>query len=256
MTLTDEQTTGEIQPADEQTTERPEWLPPKFKTPEDLAKSYTELEKKLGAPKDDISIERDAPTEAVPETEDALNNAGIAFEDVYAAVATDGKPTEKQYKALAKQGLSANAVDRMVRAEVAIRTSIAGTVTSAVGGEEQYAELQQWAASEESGLSDAELDRFNAAVVGPQATPESAKEQVEYLLWKRERAGGAAPAPEPEKPGLITGRPAAGGVGGFGSFEEKRQAAVDVQKGKMPVAEYNRRFALTSPDYLKPPRRP
>jgi hypothetical protein len=33
--------------------ERPEWLPEKFKTMEDAAKSYTELEKKLGsAPKD------------------------------------------------------------------------------------------------------------------------------------------------------------------------------------------------------------
>ena len=27
--------------------ERPEWLPEKFKTPEDMAKSYTELERKM-----------------------------------------------------------------------------------------------------------------------------------------------------------------------------------------------------------------
>ena len=29
--------------------DRPDWLPEKFKTPEDLAKSYGELEKKLGS---------------------------------------------------------------------------------------------------------------------------------------------------------------------------------------------------------------
>jgi len=33
---------------------RPEWLPEKFKTPEDLAKSYNELQSKLGAKDDDI----------------------------------------------------------------------------------------------------------------------------------------------------------------------------------------------------------
>ena len=33
---------------------RPEWLPEKFKTPEDLAKSYTELQSKLGAKDEEI----------------------------------------------------------------------------------------------------------------------------------------------------------------------------------------------------------
>ena len=37
-------------PQDNQPSERPEWLPEKFKTPEDLAKSYSELEKKLSSP--------------------------------------------------------------------------------------------------------------------------------------------------------------------------------------------------------------
>jgi len=34
--------------------ERPEWLPEKFKSPEDLAKSYTELQSKLGSKEEDI----------------------------------------------------------------------------------------------------------------------------------------------------------------------------------------------------------
>jgi len=34
--------------------ERPEWLPEKFKTPEDLAKSYSELQSKLGSKDEDI----------------------------------------------------------------------------------------------------------------------------------------------------------------------------------------------------------
>lgn len=34
--------------------QRPEWLPEKYKTPEDLAKAYKELESKIGAKEDDI----------------------------------------------------------------------------------------------------------------------------------------------------------------------------------------------------------
>lgn len=34
--------------------DRPEWLPEKFKTPEDLAKSYSELSQKLGSKEEDI----------------------------------------------------------------------------------------------------------------------------------------------------------------------------------------------------------
>ena len=40
--------------------ERPEWLPEKFNDPSELAKSYTELESKLGAKRDDIIKEHDA----------------------------------------------------------------------------------------------------------------------------------------------------------------------------------------------------
>lgn len=48
MTLTDiENAISEKEGKEEQPAERPEWLPEKFKTPEDLAKSYSELEKTL-----------------------------------------------------------------------------------------------------------------------------------------------------------------------------------------------------------------
>lgn len=37
-----------------QPTDRPEWLPEKYKSPEDLAKAYKELESKLGTKEDDL----------------------------------------------------------------------------------------------------------------------------------------------------------------------------------------------------------
>ena len=40
--------------------ERPEWLPEKFNDPAELAKSYSELDSKLGAKREDIIKEHDA----------------------------------------------------------------------------------------------------------------------------------------------------------------------------------------------------
>ena len=48
ITITQPETGPEApqEEAQDNQSERPEWLPEKFKTPEDLAKSYSELEKK------------------------------------------------------------------------------------------------------------------------------------------------------------------------------------------------------------------
>jgi len=55
------QTETLIQSAPEETApERPEWLPEKFNDPAELAKSYNELESKLGAKRDDIIKEHNA----------------------------------------------------------------------------------------------------------------------------------------------------------------------------------------------------
>ena len=35
--------------------DRPEWLPEKFKSAEDMAQAYSELEKKLGQPKEEAT---------------------------------------------------------------------------------------------------------------------------------------------------------------------------------------------------------
>ena len=206
-----EQTTGDTQPA-----ERPSWLPEKFKSPEDLAKSYTELEKKLGKPREDVSIEREPPTTSDPkEVDEVLDSAGLSFDDLEVAVAKNGKPLEKHYAALAKAGMSRSAVDRLVRAEVIMRDATARAAIEAAGGEEQINALREWAASKESGITDAEIDAFNKAV-GRGGSPDLAKTQVEFLLWKAEKSGVSFTG-ESKPPSLVTGSPASGGSGGFKS---------------------------------------
>jgi hypothetical protein len=221
--------------------ERPAWLPEKFKTPEDLAKSYTELEKKLGKPREEVSIERPAPTESVLEVDDALAAAGLTLEDIEEAVRKHGKPLEKHYAALAKVKMPRSAVDRMVRAEVILRDATTRSAIEAAGGEEQIHALREWAGSKESGITDAEIKAFNDAV-GRAGSPEAAKAQVEYLMWKAEKSGVAITT---KAPSLVSGSPATGAAGGFKSFSEYGAASMAMYEGRMTKEEFDRRDRAT-----------
>ena len=57
-----------------ETPSKPEWLPEKYNTPEDLAKGYKELEAKLGAKEEDIrnAIIEEIQTEAFSESAQKL----------------------------------------------------------------------------------------------------------------------------------------------------------------------------------------
>ena len=54
-------------PAEAPTDSRPEWLPEKFKTPEDLVTSYSNLESKLGTSQEEIkaNLLQELETEAL-----------------------------------------------------------------------------------------------------------------------------------------------------------------------------------------------
>ena len=52
--VTEEAATEETSQQEEQISERPEWLPEKFNTPEDMAKSYTSLSTKLGEKEEEV----------------------------------------------------------------------------------------------------------------------------------------------------------------------------------------------------------
>ena len=71
---------------DNQASERPDWLPEKFNSPEDLAKSYTELEKKLSAPKE-TPADNEATTD---ETSTDDNESTIPNFDKFSQVFADG----------------------------------------------------------------------------------------------------------------------------------------------------------------------
>ena len=100
--IKEEETTSE-KPIDE-STERPEWLPEKFNTPEDMAKAYGELENKLGQPTENKTEETPTPEPKAEETleiaEKAVSNAGLDMSALQSEYSESGTLKDTSYEAL------------------------------------------------------------------------------------------------------------------------------------------------------------
>lgn len=146
---------GQSTPAQAQTAERPAWLPEKFATPEDLAKSYAELEKKVGQ-------SQSAPAPANEQQVQATLQAnGLDMAAFNAEFNKNGKLSEESYAKLAAAGLNRAFVDDFIRGQEAIAQQEINAVFAAVGGEAEFKKVQTWA---RANLSPQELADFNKVV--------------------------------------------------------------------------------------------
>ena len=170
-------------PQDNQPSERPEWLPEKFKTPEDLAKSYSELEKKLSSPAEE-KPEEQAPAEEIPQVE--FNKFAEEFSQ-------KGELSTDSFSELEKMGYPKEMVETYIKGMQASEAADSNAVMQVAGGEDGYKELTDWA---RDNMEARELELYNQ-MVG--TGTDNAKMAVEWLMSKREVAGGI-------EPNLLSGR--------------------------------------------------
>lgn len=140
----------EAAPASESqpSSDRPQWLPEKFKSAEDLAAAYAALEKKLGQP------DAKAESSTAPSMETALNT----YADEYSRT---GALSDKSYGELAKLGMPKKVVDAYIAGQQAIGAKLQTEVHSVSGGADNYREMVNWAASN---MSKAEIAAYNASI--------------------------------------------------------------------------------------------
>lgn len=169
----------EANPPAESSEDRPEWLPEKFKSAEDLAKAYSELEKKLGSkstpdipPKeaaqapaeaqdgDSAKAEgNDAPNESA--AREASEKAGLNFDELSSKYWERGDLEEADYTALEKAGIPKNIVQSYIKGQEALLDATRQSVFKTVGGEESYNSMTSWAADN---LDQEEINAYNKAV--------------------------------------------------------------------------------------------
>ena len=212
----------------------------KFKSVEDLANSYKELEGKLG------SIEQTQETEEVETSEQTeqqefdaqdyygeglasvLEEVGIDPQEISQRFVDNDSISDDDYSKLEDAGFSKQVVDtyldglRGVGAADAdeIPADIIKGIKDSVGGDETYGQMQSWA---EQNLSDEEGVAFNNLMdTGDAATIQLA---VEGLYSRYSKSMGV-------EPNLYTGRPAASGPTPYRSTAEVVTAMSDPRYGK------------------------
>lgn len=204
-------------------TSKPEGLPEKFNSVEDLAKSYSELEKKLGESKPE---ETPQPKQEEPKTEDleiankAAESAGLNVQDLQAEFDNSGELKAESYEALDKAGIPKEYVDQFIAGQLAMRENLVSDVKGVAGGEDTYAEMMQWASNN---LSESEKNAYNNAVNNTDV--EAIKLAVVGLKARYESANGIEPT-------LTKGKASPSTEGGFRSWAEVTEAMADARYQK------------------------
>lgn len=154
--------TPEEDAPEETEAERPSWLPEKFKTVEDMAKAYGELESKIGkppAPKGETP--EDTPEASTDDAKEALASKGLDLSEFSNEFSNKGELSTDSYDRLDKAGYDRNLVDQFIEGQKARATQFETNLKSEIGGDDKYSELMQWA---KGSLSASEVEAYNTAV--------------------------------------------------------------------------------------------
>jgi len=228
---------------EEQTQEdRPDWLPEKFKSAEDMANAYGELEKKLGQPAPE---EQQAEEEEPQQTEETENEndkpeAGNYNEAVVEAsqefFQNDGQLSEETYKKLEEVGLPRDLVDSYAAGQQALLQSEEAQIKGVAGGD--YDQMAEWANEH---LPSEEVDAFDEAVTS--GSVQQAKLAVQGLYARYQNATGSRPKT------LVQGAVSGSSTMPFKSMQELARAQSDPRYRSGDKAyhqEIDRRLAVSN----------
>ena len=212
-------TISEEQAGEEQEVERPEWLPEKFKSPEDMAQAYSELEKKMGqGTTEEQTAETTEDNEGDVQDDKPDDNENADYNDVVVDASkeffeNDGQLSEETYEKLAKAGLPKELVDSYAAGQQALLQSEEGEIKSVANG--QFDAMAEWA---NDNLGQEEIDAFDDIVTT--GTKEQAKFAVKSLYDRYTQANGSSPR-------LVQGAVTGGSTMPFKSMQELARAQSD-----------------------------
>ena len=203
------------QSSDQQT--RPNWLPEKFKSAEELAKAYGELEKKMSAPQ-----QEEQPVESVEENTEPEEVQQL--DKYYDEFIENNQLSEKSYEELDAMGLSKDLVDGYIAGQKALADNDVSEVQKVVGGQDNYAQLLDWSAKN---LSPQEKDAFNDTI--DNGSTEQVKIAVLGLMSK------AGMSPNSNQQNLFEGDVNVTNTDTFGSVAQVTEAMNDPRYAKDPA---------------------
>ena len=141
--------------------DRPEWLPEKFNSVEDMASAYESLEQKLGSQDNEEEYEEELEDGELEEIVEGLEEEGIDFDSLSQEFSELGGLTEDSYDSLLEAGIPRTMVDQFIEGQMAVATQMQQEAFSQVGGQQAYEDMTSWASDN---LPEASIDAFNDAV--------------------------------------------------------------------------------------------
>lgn len=206
--------TGSEAPEEEVVQERPEWLPEKFKSPEDMAKAYGELEKQFTKSRQEETPVEETESTPTEEAKEAVESVGLNFESMSEEYMENGELSSDTYAELESKGIPKNIVDAYIQGQQSIANNVKGDIFNSVGGEENYTQMTEWAADN---MNQAEKDAFNLAVNSGDMA--QAKLAVEALNARYKNMVGV-------EPNLVGGRPSES----VDTYQSWAQVTTDMKK--------------------------
>ena len=211
------------------TQSKPEGLPEKFNSVDELVKSYSELEKKLGEQSQPTEKSVDPVSKAElkgqPKSDldiatKAVDSAGLNMDSLAEEYAKDGKLADGSYESLQKAGIPKDYVDRFIAGQQAIADQQSSSVKEMVGGTQAYDNMSEWAGQN---LSETEKTAYNSAVNSKDL--EAVKLAVVGLKARYAQSTGSEPK-------LVEGKASPSGEQGFQSWAQVTQAMSDPRYAK------------------------
>ena len=221
-------TSSENEAPQTQEESRPEWLPEKFKSAEDLAKAYTELEKSKSTKETKSSKTDEAPADQ--------NVMTSAIDEATSEFMESGELSDKTFESLEKAGLPRELVEAYMAGQGALAESQVSTVKEAIGGDGNYEAMAEWAAEN---LAEDELAAYNEIVEN--GSVDQARMAVRGMFAQFKAAGGKAP-------NLMQGATQGSGVKPFGSAAQVTEAMKDPRYKNDPAYRQSveQRLAVTT----------
>lgn len=193
----------------------PELLLGKFKSAEDLAKAYQELEKKLGG--------ADKPVDPPPAAPPPVVDGKVDWAAVQAEVASEEGLKPATVAALTKLGIPQEVIDGYVSSLQVQQQTFRTTLETEAGGAEQFETVRAWA---KDNLQPGEKAALQKMVEGGL---DSAKLAVQTMRQRYEAANGAFPSAP------AGGRAPGAASGGYASTAEMVVDMRDPRYGNDPA---------------------
>ena len=201
----------------------------KFRSQEDLAEAYENLERKLGETRQQDQVSEENSTEQNSNVSKAIQNASDAFYN-------EGALSEENYKALEENGIPREFVEAYVRGQEATMEAEVTDITNSIGGQENYEAMSEWA---RNNLPSEEIDSFDQIVES--STPDAAKMAVKGLYARFISEGG-------QQPTIRQGQTSGSAVQPFNSSAQVVEAMKDRRYETDPAyrEEVERRLAVST----------